>query len=676
MSVKFVLRSATEASTSRPAHHSHKAELFSPRWLASQVKHSAAQSHLPTAIFPIRLKSDSAVMILVSTSLRRDYLRLKSYSHGPILRFSNCGDGGDVNSMTSLTNSTPIIAMKTRYSTLLALLGLCAFNSSALADRNYQAWSVSCADVNGDSQTTYRAVDTSIDDDRLHRSHRLQRSHPEDSWVTERYDSRGQRIWRKTLASANGEARPVAIGTDSMGSVYVAGYLDVASEGTNFCLVKYRGLDGQELWKRTYNNANSSGSDQITAMEVKKDGSVAVTGFSVNNGNEDFYTILYDTTGGITWEKRHSTIYLDRPAAVTFAPNGDVVVAGKSRVFYLSCYCMVRYSAANGTVVRKENYDGTDDDEATDVAVDPSGNVIVTGRSKVVTNGNVDWQVRTIKYDSGNGWMVPFNSPDDDLNTRPWWPRVAVDAFGDVVMSCTSHLNGFQTLFYASKYKEQDGTQLWSNITTAPAGSPANYSMSDYVQEMEIDTRGDVVVTGTSLSSTTGDDILTVKFYAEDGRILWQQRNTGYTSSGKDEAASVAISRSGDVVVCGTIDVATPATSDTLGTTRYNCLQLSKGDPVSGAGLTWAAVVNTMSVPATLSDGSIMAKVTIKDGSKVLNASSTNKVGNWAEVLQGQAAPGVTGAKFATFDDPLIGFNDTWPSRHHHRCSHRPNRRL
>lgn len=541
---------------------------------------------------------------------------------------------------------------------ILFLLTSLALLPAAKAERNYMAWHTTTADVAGDSNTTYRSVATQVDalghvavtgyNDLLQK----------DTWVTERYDAlTGVRLWRKTLSSTTGEARPAAIGTDPQGNVFVGGFVDVLGQSSDFCLVKYRASDGVELWKRTYNNSNSDGSDQITALLADGSGNVAVTGFSVNNGNEDFYTILYDADGNIEWQKRHATSYLDRPVAIARAPDGDIVVAGKSRVFYLTSFCMLRYNFSDGAVVTEENYDLNDDDEATDVAVDSSGNIIVTGISRVLATG--DYVVKTVHYGS-NYWVATYNAPDQNLNNRNWWPRVGVDAEGNVIMACTAKLDGFKTVRHVVKYRGTSGSELWKHTTSAPAGSPSNYSMTETVYELAVDAAGNAIVTGGVYYPASGTDILTAKFSGADGRILWQQRNSGYSTAGEDQPAALALSPTGDVVVAGTIDRGDQNSYYQMSIARYNRLHLSKGDPITGTGLSPAAVVNSLSVPATKNDGSIIARITVKDGSKVLHAIADTTLGNRALVLQGQIAGQLLTPKFATFGDPVCNSSGSY----------------
>jgi hypothetical protein len=99
---------------------------------------------------------------------------------------------------------------------------------------------------------------------------------------------------------------------------------------------------------------------------------------------------------------------------------------------------------------------------------------------------------------------------------------------------------------------------------------------------MIIDNSGDIFVTGTSTGTGTGEDYATVRFNGFNGNLIWVSRyNNTETGFNPDEAAYLAISPAGDVIVTGKSysmnggwDVLTQKYSGTNGqqqwTKRYN----------------------------------------------------------------------------------------------------------
>src|SRR5262249_29117727 len=122
-------------------------------------------------------------------------------------------------------------------------------------------------------------------------------------------------------------------------------------------------------------------------------GNVVVTGHSWNGTNYDYYTAKYAAAdGALLWEKRYNgPLNNDEHArAVAVDGSGNVVVTGVSDVFF-SHYCdlprgdyyTAKYGAADGALLWEQRYNGLADDRdvARSVVVDGSGNVVVTGIS-------------------------------------------------------------------------------------------------------------------------------------------------------------------------------------------------------------------------------------------------------------------------------------------------------
>jgi fibronectin-binding autotransporter adhesin len=169
---------------------------------------------------------------------------------------------------------------------------------------------------------------------------------------------------------------------------------------------KYAALDGSLIWEKRYKSpAGGSG-----AMGVAVDGSnnVVVTGGSYNGTNGDFYTAKYAAVNGaLLWERRYNgpANGQDSGRAVAVDRNGNVVVIGSSeRDDGNSDYYTAKYAAADGALLWERRYNGPANrrDGAESVAIDPVGNVVVTGSSENETN--VDYY--TAKYAAGDGSLL------------------------------------------------------------------------------------------------------------------------------------------------------------------------------------------------------------------------------------------------------------------------------
>lgn len=534
-----------------------------------------------------------------------------------------------------------------------------SFATSAVAERNYLSWGFR-HDINA-LTTTQRGVAVAMD----RRGYVAATGYNDianDTWYTARYDSlTGVPLWQKTYSNGVGDDRPIAIVTDSQGNVIVGGF-STSQNQRDFYTIKYAALTGNVLWQKRFNNSAQNGNDEITAMTVDSFDNVIVTGKSFDSGKqEDFYTIKYNgANGNELWAKRYGSSFPDKPNAIAVATNGDVVVVGSSRAGSNLCYLTVRYSAASGDLQWTQTFDSNqnDDDEATGVAVAADGSVLVTGMVRMI---GATYAYHTIKYPAAGGspvWSRTYQAPGGNNKTPPF---IGVNSAGDALISGTANLDNFKTVYYAAKYQASNGTLLWENTTNAPQGSPANTLVNDQVSDMVVDNEGNVIVTGKSYLPATDNDLLTVKFRAKDGRLLWQQRLNGDADKGIDTAARVAVDAAGDVAVTGTTDKGNQNNYYQMITVRYKRFLLSVGDPVSGPGLSPAATISALTAPATFEDGSIVTRITVKDGAKRYGAILPTSIGgNTVSVLQGQPAPGVTNGKFAVFNNPVCSPNGSY----------------
>ena len=177
---------------------------------------------------------------------------------------------------------------------------------------------------------------------------------------------------------------------------------------------------------------------------------------------------------------------------------------------------------------------------ATDIAVDGSGNVYVTGWSQN-SDGNDDYA--TIKY-SSNGtqlWAARYNSPNN-LEDTPL--SLAVDGAGNV------YVTGYSVVDEGTRYSDYltikystSGTQLW----VAHYNGPAN--LNDYAMDLALDGSGNVYVAGSS-DNSTNSDYATIK-YSTSGAQLWIARYNG-PANNYDGAQALAVDRLGNVYVTGT----------------------------------------------------------------------------------------------------------------------------
>ena len=553
--------------------------------------------------------------------------------------------------------------MKNKHANIIAACSLTLASTTALAERNFLAW----ANVHDTAATTSTQRGVAVTSDR--RGNVIATGYNDvanDTWYTVKYDSlSGAIVWAKTYTNGVGDDRPVAIVADSNGDVIVTGY-STSTNQRDYYTIKYNGVDGTVIWQTRYNNSAQNGGDEPVAIAVDSSDNVIVTGKSVGSGtSEDIQTLKYAAANGaVVRNWRHSSNQVDIPTALAIAPDDEPVVVGRTRVNGSNtCYYTVRYNFADNNAAWDETFDhpNNGDDVATGVAVAPDGTVLVTG---TVRNPNTaTYSAHTLKYAAAGGapvWQRNY-APADIPNGKPVF--IGTDADGNALIAGTAELDNFRDVIFAKKFAANNNNLgiEWTNHTDLPAGTSETF-VDDELKDMVVDNSGNVIVTGISdtIGANTGDDLITAKFSGGNGDILWQQPLNGLADSGNDEALGVTVDPAGDVAVVGTIDKGNSSVYSAMATVKFRRFLLSTGDPVTGPGL-GDARISALNVPATAGDGSIVARVSLKDGKKTLTGIlPTANPGNFISALQGQPAPNVTGGIFKSFSDPVCSNNGTY----------------
>jgi len=305
------------------------------------------------------------------------------------------------------------------------------------------------------------------------------------------------------------------------------------------------------LWVRTYSGPDNS-YDEVHAIGVDDSGNVIVSGFSeLSSSDAEFVTIKYKPNGDTAWLRHFNPgSGLDGATALAVDHSGNVVVTGylgdPSSEF--GDWVTIKYSAA-GESVWARIYDAGDRDRASCVVVDSAGNCYVTGRAGWLND--LDYVV--VKYDpDGNEvWVFQYTSGNDDGADV-----VAVDEHGYTYVTGYT-LSGGADFDILTWKLGPGGDSLWANVYADPAGE------ADHGMFAAVDPAGNLVVVGVSNDSTHRGDFITIK-YSPAGETLWTRRYAGPAGWG-DLPAGVAVDAAGCVYVTGTSQTG----SGTTTTSRY-----------------------------------------------------------------------------------------------------------
>ncbi|MCG3155930.1 MAG: hypothetical protein DKINENOH_02538 [bacterium] len=352
-------------------------------------------------------------------------------------------------------------------------------------------------------------------------------------FVTVKYNFAGELQWlTRYNGPVNGVDSPSFLKLDEHGNVYVAGWSYGVGTSVDYAVVKYDNA-GVEQWRARYNGPGN-GQDFINALAVDEQENVYVTGSSLGaDQNTDFATIKYNAAGEERWVARYSgQAQSSSDVAYDLAVNasGEVIVTGSSLELDTGFdFTTIKYDR-DGVEQWRSHYNGSGRfaDHAYALALDAAGNTYVTGFNA------------TVKYNSAG--VQQWAASSQSLTEGGKFIRL--DRAGNVyVLGQGRSAPGVLGLDYLLVKFNSHGIEQWHARYDGPGKS------LDEPSDMVLDERGNVYVTGKSAGSGTSDDFATIK-YDSAGETRWMVRFNS-SANASDRATALAVDAYGGVYVTG-----------------------------------------------------------------------------------------------------------------------------
>ncbi len=394
--------------------------------------------------------------------------------------------------------------------------------------------------------------------------------------------------WARS-AGGPGNDSVIGVAVDGSGNIVVAGTFpgDATFGGTTLTsagaydifLAKYD-VSGKLLWADSGGGAGNEGGG---AVAIDGSGNLVVAGYYEGSatfggttltsaGGIDAFVAKYDAGGTLQWVRSSAGVNNTAARGVAVDASGNVVVegafsgittfggttltsAGSYDVF------VAKYDAA-GTLLWAHSAGGTGEEIGEAVAVDGSGNAVVSGSfsgtaifggTTLTSAGDTDMFVA--KYDAAGTFLWARSAGGLNGETGH---GIGVDKSGNVVVTgyfIGDAVFGATTLtsmgaddVFVAKY-DPAGTLVWVRSAGGP-GDDLSYSVV-------VDRAGSASVTGAFLSSATfGTTTLTstgsadvfVARYDASGHVEWAHAAGG---AGGDAGIAIAVDGSRNAVVTG-----------------------------------------------------------------------------------------------------------------------------
>jgi hypothetical protein len=219
-------------------------------------------------------------------------------------------------------------------------------------------------------------------------------------------------LWSEGFGNANVQ-RGSSTTTDASGNVIVAGYFagnanfgggTLTSAGAFDIFVVKFDANGNHIWSQRFGNATDQWS---VAVAADASGNVIVTGYFTgtvdfgggtltSEGGYDIFVAKFDMNGGHVWSDRFGDASDDVARSVAIDPTGNIFVTGyfAGNVNFgggllassgLNDICVVKFGGS-GSHVWSDRFGDASDQQGMSAATDASENVIVTGHFENTVN--------------------------------------------------------------------------------------------------------------------------------------------------------------------------------------------------------------------------------------------------------------------------------------------------
>jgi len=356
----------------------------------------------------------------------------------------------------------------------------------------------------------------------------------EEDFATVKYSAAGDTLWIRRYGSPFGwscsnwdcDDYAHALTVDDEENVYVTGSVlrwepDPGWTESEFVTLMY-GPDGILEWVAAF---PLDGGDWGSDVALDQLGNILVTGTHWRN-YEDFATMKLDSDAFPMWWQTFNgpARRTDVATALVVDHEGNVLVTGKTAQDstsypYRFDYATVKYGP-DGTESWVRTYDGpgNGDDIPSDIGVDDSGNVYVTGTS---TGSGTGPDYATVKYSPAGDllWVRRYDGEDGHLIGSDQAEAIAVDDSGSVYVTGYSYDSyGWNGMDFATIKYRSNGDVAW---VMRYNGEAASYS-EDYALAVAVDDSQNVCVTGRSYGEPmpgSNYDCLTIK-YSQPGEQM------------------------------------------------------------------------------------------------------------------------------------------------------------
>ncbi len=331
---------------------------------------------------------------------------------------------------------------------------------------------------------------------------------------------------------------------DGSGNIYVTTNTISATEKANVLTTKYNS-SGVVQWEIEKDNTDEN--DYGSAIDVDGSGNVYVAAATWVDGTNkyDYLVIKYNSSGIQQWTATYNGPgnFYDIPTDIFVDGSGNVYVTGASYGSgTLSDYCTIKYNAS-GTQQWASRYDySSDQDIAAILKEAPSGRIVVIGASE---NAPGSYDFAMVKYNQNTGAQITSNRNSASGTGFDQVYGADVDASGNIYITGR-----------ASVVDEGYNMKTVKLDTSLAVVWSKNYDfagLDDESHGVVVDLENNVYITGWITNENLSKSMVTVK-YNVSGTLQWYSIVDAVSSNLNATGLEISSKVDGNIIVAGNID--------------------------------------------------------------------------------------------------------------------------
>lgn len=353
-----------------------------------------------------------------------------------------------------------------------------------------------------------------------------------------KYSEKGSEEWTKEFNLGSKSAFLADLKLDDNQNPIIAGSVyDDNSQNYEGFVAKYNS-SGTFQWHQLF-GGTANEDDGAKEIFTWNNDVFVVGSISNNNTQFDLITSKYNSSGVLQWSKEYNQAGLNDAALIISGNNTVMTTTGIVETSFGTYeQVTISYNNSNGAIIQNATTQGiiAEIQEVNDVIIDGSGNIYITGAAQ----GNQAKVAKTLKLNPQMQveWTQTFQATGSVKNVGN---AITLDNNGNVYITGYSNSNNQNTQLLSVKYSNT-GAELWSKSMTEGVESSGN--------DILVNSNNEVFISGYSRETSTDNTDFKLIQLDANGNEVWKTSFNGIYNK-DDKASKINIDTEGNILVSG-----------------------------------------------------------------------------------------------------------------------------